>query len=62
MKPYWINLARTAAVALAAIAWTAPALAQDAYDDEIADAIDGGGPRITPRRGGRPELVRHGAC
>jgi phosphoglycolate phosphatase-like HAD superfamily hydrolase len=30
MKPYWINLARTAAVALAAIAWIAPALAQDA--------------------------------
>jgi phosphoglycolate phosphatase-like HAD superfamily hydrolase len=30
MKLYWINLARTAAVALTAIAWTAPSLAQDA--------------------------------
>src|SRR5258707_4769385 len=30
MKPYWINLVRTVAVALAAIAWTAPGLAQDA--------------------------------
>jgi phosphoglycolate phosphatase-like HAD superfamily hydrolase len=30
MKPCWINLARAAAVALIAIAWTAPGLAQDA--------------------------------
>src|ERR1700710_2386323 len=30
MKQHWINLARIAAVALAAIAWNAPALAQDA--------------------------------
>jgi hypothetical protein len=29
MKPHWTNLARVAAVALAAIAWTAPSLAQD---------------------------------
>jgi phosphoglycolate phosphatase-like HAD superfamily hydrolase len=30
MKPYWTTIARTAAITLAAIAWTAPALAQDA--------------------------------
>jgi phosphoglycolate phosphatase-like HAD superfamily hydrolase len=30
MKPYWTSLVRVAAVALAAIAWTAPGLAQDA--------------------------------
>src|SRR6195952_3263767 len=30
MKPYWINLARTAALALAAAGGTAPGLAQDA--------------------------------
>src|SRR5712672_58669 len=30
MKPYWINLARSAAVTLTVIAWNAPALAQDA--------------------------------
>jgi hypothetical protein len=30
VKPHWINLVRIAAVALAAVAWNAPALAQDA--------------------------------
>jgi phosphoglycolate phosphatase-like HAD superfamily hydrolase len=30
MKPHWINFARAAIIALTAIAWTAPGLAQDA--------------------------------
>ena len=59
MKPHWLNLARIAAVALTAIAWNAPALAQDALpswnDTGPKKAIVTFVERVTKQ--GSPDLV-----